>query len=209
MTYVCLCIGLWAGHARGQLTANEQHASVGDAPRDPGVLATDISPRLEQGSIQAAMRKVANLQYGRVVSTPSQDWTFTTLYLGMLAASRTLSEPKYHDMVLGVAQHYDWSLGPRQAHADDQAIGQVYLALYSEDRDPLRIAPLRLQFDALMKQPDDSAKPVWWWCDALFMAPPVWSGLADVTRDPKYLAYMYHEWHVTSNLLWDPHESLF
>jgi rhamnogalacturonyl hydrolase YesR len=43
-----------------------------------------------------------------------------------------------------------------------------------------------------MKEPDDPAKPVWWWCDALFMAPPVWAGLADVAQEPKYLAYMDH-----------------
>jgi unsaturated rhamnogalacturonyl hydrolase len=68
---------------------------------------------------------------------------------------------------------------------------------------------LRAQFDALMKQPDDPKKPVWWWCDALFMAPPVWADLTEATGDPGYLAYMDREWHVTSALLWDPKEKLF
>lgn len=41
------------------------------------------------------------------------------------------------------------------------------------------------------------------------MAPPVWAQLAQATRQDKYLAYMDHEWHITSNLLWDPEEHLF
>ena len=209
LTCICVCIGLGIGEGRTQLTVNERRASVGDAPGDPGALAADLSPALQRGPIQAAMRKVANWQYARIADTPSQDWTFATLYLGMLAASRTLGEPKYHDMVLQVAEHYDWKLGPRQAHADDQAIGQVYLALYLDKPDLQRIAPLRTQFDGLMKEPGDPAKPVWWWCDALFMAPPVWAGLADVAHEPKYLAYMDHDWHITSDLLWDSKERLF
>lgn len=206
---ICLCFGLGAVGVRAQLTADEGRVSVGDMPADPGSLATYISPALQRESIQAAMRKVADWEYARIAGTPSQDWTFATLYLGMLAASRTLNEPRYHDLVLQVAEHYDWKPGPRPAHADDQAIGQVYLSLYSEGRDPRRIAPLRAQFDALMKQSDDPAKPVWWWCDALFMAPPVWADLGEVTGDPGYFAYMDREWHITSDRLWDPKEKLF
>jgi rhamnogalacturonyl hydrolase YesR len=108
-----------------------------------------------------------------------------------------------------VAEHYQWKLGPRQTHADDQAIGQSYLALYRDRAAPERIAPLRAQFDQVMQLPDDPAKPVWWWCDALFMAPPVWSGLAAPTHDDKYLGYMDREWKITSKLLWDEQEHLF
>jgi rhamnogalacturonyl hydrolase YesR len=60
-----------------------------------------------------------------------------------------------------------------------------------------------------MQLPDDPAKPVWWCCDALFMAPPVWSELAAATYDTKYLDYMDHEWKITSSLLWDPQSLLF
>jgi unsaturated rhamnogalacturonyl hydrolase len=41
------------------------------------------------------------------------------------------------------------------------------------------------------------------------MAPPVWTGVSEITHDPKYLNYMHREWQVTSNLLWDPQEHLF
>lgn len=109
-----------------------------------GRLATDLSPALTRDAIQSAMRKVANWQAAaRILETPSQDWTFATAYLGMLAASSTLKDPLYHDIVLKATQNSDWSLGPRQVHADDQAIGQVYLEPYREHPQAKRIAPLR------------------------------------------------------------------
>jgi len=193
----------------GPTTADERKAVVGDAPVDPGPLATDLSGTLKPARIQAAMRKVADWQNARIADSPSQDWTFVTLYVGLLSASETLSDPRYRDTVAGIADHYHWTLGPRKNHADDQAIGQAYLWLYRQKPDAERIQALHAQFDEVMQAPDDPAKPVWWWCDALFMAPPVWSGLAAATHDPRYLAYMHHEWQVTSDLLWDPKEQLF
>jgi unsaturated rhamnogalacturonyl hydrolase len=195
--------------ASAQLTDSEKNASVGDAPTDPGARATDLSGELRPEAIKLAMRRVADWQTARIANDPSQDWTFATLYLGMLSASSTLGSPKYHDAVRDVAEHYDWKLGPRKAHADDQAIGQAYLWLYHEKQDPKAIGALRPQFNDLMREPDDSAKPVWWWCDALFMAPPVWAGLAEVTGDNRYLAYMDREWKITDALLWDKEEHLF
>ena len=199
-----LCLPAFA-----QLTAGEREASVGDAPANPGSLATNLSTEIKSKTIQAAMRKVADWQLARVKNSPSQDWTFAALYTGMIAASDTLHDLRYKDMVQHVAEHYQWKLGSRQTHADDQAIGQAYLALYREQPSPERIAPLRAQFDQIMQLPDDPAKPVWWWCDALFMAPPVWSGLATVAHEDKYMDYMDREWKISSKLLWDEQEHLF
>ena len=195
--------------ARAQAAREVDEHAAGDSPENPGPLATDISGKLTHAAVKGAMRKVADWQLTRVSGEVSQDWTFATLYLGLLEASNTLRDPRYMDYVKGVAEHYHWTLGPRQTHADDQAIGQSYLWLYSRNPNPEHIAPLRKQFDEIMQAPDDPEKPVWWWCDALFMAPPVWTHLAAVTHDEKYLAYMDREWHITANLLWDPEEHLF
>ena len=195
--------------AQTQTQANESQVVAGDAPDHPGPLASDLSGKVRQADVKAAMRKVADWQLARVEHTYSQDWTFATLYVGMLAAADTLHDNRYRDFVSGIAAHYNWTLGPRKTHADDQAIGQSYLWLYSSGHHPASIAPLRQQFDEIMQMPDDPQKPVWWWCDALFMAPPVWAQLADVTRENKYLNYMDKEWRITSSLLWDPEAHLF
>ena len=73
------------------------------------------------------MRKVADWQLARVNSNFSQDWTFATLYLGMVTASDTLHDGRYSDYVKRIGEHYEWALGPGRLMQDDQAIGQSYL----------------------------------------------------------------------------------
>ena len=101
------------------------------------------------------------------------------------------------------------SLVPRVPNADDQAIGKTYLELYSRYHDPAMIAPIRERMDAVMALPDDPEKPLWWWCDALFMAPPVLAKLSGTTGERKYLDFMDHEWWITSSLLYSPSNHLF
>ena len=191
------------------LTTHEKAVEVGDAPLDPGPLDHSLQTRLRPAAVHAAMRKVADWQLARVAGADSIDWTFATLYLGFLSASDSLNDPRYRDFVRGVAEAHRWKLGPRIAHADDQAIGQSYLALDNLDPDPRHLEPLRQQFNRLLNSPDDPDKPVWWWCDALFMAPPVWAQLAATTGQSKYLDFMDREWHIADHLLWDPKEHLF
>ena len=194
---------------RCQLTDNERKLSVGDAPSDPGPLATDLSGDINPQAVKNAMRRVADWQLSRIQNAPSQDWTFGTLYLGLLAASDTLKDDRYQNSVLSVARQFNWTLGPRKSHADDQAIGQSYLWLYDKHHSEQRLGPMKLQFADLMKIPDDPQRPVWWWCDALFMAPPVWAALSRQTGERAYLDYMDHEWKITASALWDPQEHLF
>lgn len=181
---------------------------VGDSVDNPPPLAK-LSPAFKKKAIEAAMRKVGDWELDRAQPYFSQDWTFAALYTGFMAAARTLPEPRYGDAMMQVGNKFEWKLGPRLTHADDQAIGQTYLELYREHHDSKMIAPTREQFDALMKTPDDPEKPVWWWCDALFMAPPVWARLYQATGNKTYLDYMDHEWWITSNLLYDPEERLY
>ena len=191
------------------MTAADRFKDVGDSPQDAGPLAKNLSGSMRPADVHAAVKRVADWQLERIKSKPSQDWTFATMYAGFMSASQTLKDPRYAEYVKSVGEHFDWTLGPRRTHADDQAIGQSYLALYKLDKDPKQIAALKAEFDDVMTQPDDPKKPVWWWCDALFMAPPVWAVLSETTGDAKYDAYMDHEWKVTDDLLWDKGEHLF
>jgi unsaturated rhamnogalacturonyl hydrolase len=192
-----------------QAVPMDQRAKPGSSPSDPGPLATDLSPALKSAAIKAAVKKVADWQLTQIVDTPSQDWTYATMYAGFMSASDLLKDERYSKEVQGVAEHYNWTLGPRQQHADDQAIGQSYIALYRKKKDPIRIAATKAQFDKVLLIPDDPKKEIWWWCDSLFMAPPVWAGMSKITGDPKYRTYMDHEWGVSANLLWDKEEHLF
>jgi rhamnogalacturonyl hydrolase YesR len=52
-------------------------------------------------------------------------------------------------------------------------------------------------------------KQVWSWCDALFMAPPVYSHIAAITGDEKYLRFMDEQFKNTVNHLYSREDSLF
>jgi len=109
-----------------------------------------------------------------------------------------------------MAQSFDWKLlDARFPHADDMALGQVYLDLYLDERDAVRSADTKAILDRLMVRPDDPNKLLWWWCDALFMAPPVLARMSAATGDQRYFNYMDREWWETSASLYDPAEHLF
>jgi unsaturated rhamnogalacturonyl hydrolase len=93
--------------------------------------------------------------------------------------------------------------------ADDQVIGQTYLELYAIHKDQKMLDPMRARLDQELARPDNLNRQVWWWCDALFMAPPVFAEMAKVTGDQKYLTYMDHEWNITSDLLYDRNKHLY
>ena len=196
------------GQAIPSPTPRPPNLGVGDTLDNPPPLA-NLPAALNHKDITLAMRKVGDWELARSQQYFSQDWTFAALYTGFMAAAATLPEPRYEEAMLQVGKQFDWKLGPRLTHADDQAIGQTYLSLYSNHHDANMIAPTRVQFDALMKRPDDPQNPVWWWCDALFMAPPVWTRLYKATGDKSYLQYMDREWWITSDLLYDPQEHLY
>jgi unsaturated rhamnogalacturonyl hydrolase len=197
---------------RGQTASPAQPGIVrpgaGDTLDNPPPLA-NLSQAFRPKAIDLAMRKVGDWELERARSYFSQDWTFAALYAGFMAAAKTLPDADYENAMLQVGNKFDWKLGPRLSHADDEAIGQTYLGLYRDYHEARMIQPTREQFDALMKMPDDPQKPVWWWCDALFMAPPVWARLYGLTKDRSYLDFMDREWWITSNLLYDPQEHLY
>lgn len=188
--------------------------AAGDAPDNPGPLATGLSSEITPKAIDAAMKKVADWQVAYAEPHFNKQWTFATLYDGLLAASKTTGDPKYRDAVLHLAERSDWTLlDARFPHADDQALGQAYLDLYLADpkasRKPVRLANTKEIIDRLIVRPDDPDKLLWWWCDALFMSPPVLSRMYVVTGDRKYLDYMDHEWWLTSASLYEPEQHLY
>ncbi len=77
------------------------------------------------------MRKVGDWELARAQPYFSRDWTFAALYAGYMAAAKALPEPRYEAAMLDMGNHFDWTPGPRKAHADDQAIAQTYLGSLS------------------------------------------------------------------------------
>ncbi|HEY4010158.1 MAG TPA: glycoside hydrolase family 88 protein [Acidobacteriaceae bacterium] len=191
-------------------SAQELHDAAGDVSSDPGPVDTSLSPKLTHEDVRRAMRKVADWSLEHEQPHFTQDWTYAPLYTGLLETSKTLGDPRYHDAVLHAAERFNWQLLPgRYDHADDEAIGQAYEALYEENHDPMRIAAVRDNFALVMMRKRDRNKDLWWWCDALYMAPPSLAKLTQLTGDPEYLEFMEREFGLTQGHLYDYDEHLF
>lgn len=183
-------------------------AAASNASATPGPLDASLSPALSHVDIRRALRKVADWQLRQAAGRYTQDWTYAPLYLGLLATSQTTGEPRYHDLVLAVARYFDWQLLPgRDEHADDQALAQVYEALYLEDPQAERLAAVEARLSALIRRPDRPG--LWWWCDALHMAPPALAQLGRLRGDRRYIAFADREWDRTRAALYNEREQLW
>jgi len=147
-------------------------------------------------------------------------WQNAALYAGMNEWRKVADDGDvYTQWLHSIAERNDWKFYGAKYHADNHAVGQCYLALYEEFKDPAMLKPTQEHFDWILENPKTgtlewTAKPTdahyrWGWCDALFMAPPVWARLAKVTGDQKYLDFMDQEYHATYDLLWSREHQLF
>lgn len=186
-------------------------APPGDTLTTPGPLAHSLSPKLNRRDLAKAMKLVADWQLARLPADAQVDWTWAALYTGFMAVPDRVAGDKYKQAMLHIAEQLHWQPGPRAVHADDLAIGQMYMEQFFIHKDAQMIAPLRARLDAQIATPDprDPNRPLWWWCDALFMAPPVYADMTAATGDQKYLAFMDHEWDITTALLYDHSKHLY
>lgn len=146
-------------------------------------------------------------------------WGNGALYRGMLMWNQVSGYAPAEDFVMNIGQKNDWKCGPRVYHADDICVGQAYLMLYQKYHRPEMLAgvkqradstiidPSRAPVDIQVKVPDGKIR--WTWCDALFMAPPVYSRLSVITGDEKYRDFMDNEYYQTARYLYDNRYNLF
>ena len=147
------------------------------------------------------------------------DWHQGALYAGMNQWRKIADAPKYTQWLQDIGERNKWTLHERPYHADDHTVGQFYLSFYEDFKQPEMLKPTQQQFDWILEHPKSGtldwladnthAHDRWGWCDALFMAPPVWARLAKITGDSKYLDFMDQEYHATYDLLWSKKDKLF
>jgi rhamnogalacturonyl hydrolase YesR len=203
--------------------AKDASRQFGSDPDDPGPLAKDLSPTLTPTAVSAAIRKVADWQlaqtqpYFSVVdkarNLDGRIWTFAVLYTGFMAAAQSLDEPKYRDAMEQMSKSYNWELRSKVPGGDDQVLGQTFLELYLLEKKPEQLDSTRTALDAVLAAPrvelGSGQRIAWWWCDALFMAPPTWARMYAATGDRKYITYLDEEWAKTAQSLYDPEAHLY
>jgi rhamnogalacturonyl hydrolase YesR len=140
------------------------------------------------------------------------DWTNGAFYAGISAAYKTTHDKRLLSAMIDMGDKNAWKPGPRLEHADDHAICQTYIDVYRIKKDQKMIEPFIAQMDKFLTtpyQPKGIQKITWWWCDALFMAPPALVKLSMTTGEKKYMEHSDKLYHECYDMLYDKEEHLF
>ncbi|MGN6277802.1 MAG: glycoside hydrolase family 88 protein [Sphingomonas sp.] len=158
------------------------------------------------------------LSTGGALQEIAPNWVAAAFYTGVARLARTSDDPRILRFLTMVAEHYNYALRGGKSdktllNADDMAVGDLYEELYARRRAQGILMPLEQRLDFAshyLARPDDDDGPlIWWWCDALYMAPPVLARMSQLTGNPQYIAAMDKEWRRTAARLWDPGQLLF
>ncbi len=185
--------------------------------------AQDIKP----AEVKKEMKRVADWQIehfrdsysGRKKPHHPLAWTNGALYVGMVKWASMAEDDKYWEWMKQIGEDQQWKLHERMYHADDHTVGQMYVALYRKYGDKEMIAPTKEHLRYIYYHPANTSlqwvdnlnykHDRWSWCDALFMAPPLWAQLYKETGDKMYLDFLMKEFKATTDLLFDKKENLY
>jgi unsaturated rhamnogalacturonyl hydrolase len=185
-----------------------------------------FSDGLNVMDVKNVLKSVADWQINTPLTHHLLDWTNGALYTGMVEWAGISGDNKYYEWLKDIGEKSSWNYyeHPKQPlrkyHADDYCVGQMYIELYRHYKDKKMIEPMRAYLDQILKDPakgdllfvntkDYWSTQRWSWCDALFMGPTVWARMANVTGKKKYLDFMYQEYKVSTDYLYDKDEDLY
>lgn len=198
----------------------------------PGFKAYDCAIRINQkakhydynikkDAIKKVAEKVADWQIREYNKKPfgsmyARGWRNGVLYNGMFDWAETSKNDKYFDFLKSIFDKEFWQIGNRMYDADDFCVGQVYLDMYTKYNKKEMLIPTKARAEWVIehepKENIDITKGKserWWWCDALFMAPPVYSRLYKITNNDKFIRFADKEFKATYEHLFDKTEKLF
>lgn len=146
----------------------------------------------------------------------NQGWVSGVLYNGLFDWAEITDKKEYFDFMKRIFSRYYWQLGNRMYHGDDLCVGQVYLDMYAKYKQEKMWIPTKARIDWIIENPPigniDITKGVsdrCWWCDALYMAPAIFTRLYTLTGDKKYLKFAHKEYLDCYEHLYDKDEHLF
>lgn len=177
----------------------------------------------DKSKIETSMIKALEWQETHpIIQLAPTDWTNGAYYTGVARAHKATRNQMYMAALKNQAYRNNWQTFNRAYHADDVAISYSYLYIDTKDnsRKFANLEPTKNFLDTHLYMPnqwtdgsgeksDMNETILWWWCDALFMAPPVINLYAKLTNQPQYLEQMHKYYMETYNQLYDKEEHLF
>lgn len=148
------------------------------------------------------------------------DWTNGAYHIGISQAWKATNNQKYFDILVATGESNNWGPGERWYHADDLAICLTYTDVFEKSKDSTLLTAMLKNLDTLMANPVWMLDPkrefehhaivqLWWWCDALFMGPTVFTRYARISGEEKYFDFSDKLYHQAYDLLYNQEEHMF
>ncbi len=188
----------------------------------------------EKSEIQNILKKVADWQIANFKYSENGSpgylhdygidaWTNATLYTGMFEWARISNDSNtYYNWLYEIGEKNKWQMPQNFKnnkkyslyHADELCIGQFYLKMYGKCNNKKMLKPVKKRIDWIMKNPPNAEmnyrnKQSLTWSDAIFMSPPVYVELYQITKNEKYLSFTSNQIRMAYNHLYDKEEKLF
>lgn len=172
----------------------------------------------EQSHIEASMVKALEWQEAHpIFAAAPTDWTNGAYYTGVVKAHQATDNQIFLAALKNMGYKNAWKPFDRFYHADDIAISYSYLYINTTRSGLVDLEPTDTFIQKHLFEPhawkagktDTNQQTLWWWCDALFMAPPVLTSYAKLKNDDSYLDEMHKYYMETYHLLYDKEEHLF
>ena len=161
-------------------------------------------------------------------SSYNRGWVKGAFYIGLERFAEATGNTAYLDRLRNEALENGFEMGERYWHGDDQIMGTIYAGVVEREPavtvDQLR-PTLEVMDNILKNRPTVSLEFIepkpgeagvegtcqtrWCWADAIFMAPPAWAAISNVTGDPRYRDYAVEETDATIAYLYDTETGLF
>lgn len=187
-------------------------------------VATAQAPADAPAEIERMMLRILDFPYDHGSERHKFDWKIGTFFTGVTAAQRATGNPRFLRAATDWSKARQWKLKGTPLFADNLTLGQTYLDLYLDARDPVMIADTRANLEVyfgrdLIRKKEfytkwkDAERPftgrnVWWWCDALYMAPPLFVQMYQATGEQRYLDKLNEFYWDVIDHLYDREEHL-
>jgi len=189
------------------------------SPNSKKLLTVCLIPQQPDKTIEIC-NKVADWQIRnqKYVKHHDLDWTNGAWYRGLAEWAKLTDNEGYFDFLKNQGANNNWDIYYRPYHADDICVSQMYFELVKrygneeilkrtiERLDSVTTYPSKAP---LMKTHPKGRDERWSWCDALFMAPPVYANLYSMTGNERYLDFMESEFKECTDSLYDRGAGLY
>lgn len=174
----------------------------------------------EQRKVKEICNRVADWQIANQpnVIHHDLDWTNGAWYKGLVEWSKITNKKEYFNFLKAQGEKNNWNVHKRIYHADDICVAQMYIELFKKFGNKNTLVPTIERLDYVIEHP--SMAPLqksnivgkderWSWCDALFMAPPVYAAMYSLTGKKEYVEFMESEFKLCTDSLFDVNEKLY